>query len=383
MSTTLSTGTDSPRRILIIKPSSLGDVVHALPVLAALRAAHPGAHIAWLVGLAFAPLLEGHPMIDEVIRFDRRRYGRMLQSPRIFGEFLRFAWGLRKRRFDLVIDLQGLFRSGFLAYVTGARRRIGFASAREFAPMFYSRRVRYRDHDSHAVAKNVDVTRALGLQIETPEFPLGISDEERAAARQTLETAAQRPLNKFTAIIPGARWQTKRWLPERIAGVIDRLHDDGYPPGVLLGAPGDRAFTDEIVASTKSQPIDLVGKTSLRELAAMLALTDMVICHDSGPMHIAAALNKPIVALFGPTNPGRTGPYCDTARIVALPLDCIPCYRRQCPLRHHDCMQKLDVETVLRHVRETRPLDAARDDQSAPATAQPADPHAPAGSRPL
>ena len=117
------------KRILIIKPSSLGDVVHALPVLAALREAYPRAHIAWLVGVTFAPLLEGHPLLDEVIPFDRRRFGRMLQSPRILVEFMRFLADLRRRRFDLVVDLQGLIRSGFMAWASGAPYRIGFAAA--------------------------------------------------------------------------------------------------------------------------------------------------------------------------------------------------------------------------------------------------------------
>lgn len=362
-----------PKRILIIKPSSLGDVVHALPVLYALRAAYPGARIAWLVSRSFAPLLENHPLLDEVIIFDRRRFGRMLQSPRILLDFCRFVVGLRRRRFDLVVDLQGLVRSGFLAFASGARRRVGFASARELAWLFYSQRVRCPNRESHAVDKNLHLARAMDLPVDEPRFPLGLQDAELSAARRRLAQAASDSGERFTALIIGARWDTKRWRADRWAELIDRLAVAGCARCALLGGPDDLAFADKIRSATRVPTFNLVGQTSLRELAALLAIAELVICHDSGPMHIAAALGKPIVALFGPTNPRRTGPFCNTARIVSLPLDCAPCYRRRCPLEHHDCMQKLDVETVLAHVRELRPAggpgSGATDSPSLPPTA--------------
>jgi len=339
------------RRILIIKPSSLGDIVHALPVLAGLRAAYPHAHIAWLAGSSFADFLAGHPMLNEVIPFDRRRYGRMLQSGRIFTEFLRFVGQLRKRRFDLVIDLQGLVRSGFLAWASGARRRIGFARAREFAWAFYSHRVHCPRSDRHAVDKNLRLAEALGLDVRSAAFPLGLRDEELAAVRTLLVDSAGCPLNRFVAVVPGARWDSKRWQPECLAELIDRMRQGDLPPVVLLGAASDRTFTDGVLAHCRSPVVDLVGRTSLRQLAAVLAQAELVVCHDSGPMHIAAALGKPLVAIFGPTNPARTGPYSPSARIVALPLKCAPCYRRQCPLGHHDCMRKLGVDEVLTAVQ--------------------------------
>jgi len=338
-------------RILIVKPSSLGDIVHALPVLAALRSEHPRAHIAWLAGSALAPLLSGHPLLDEVIPFDRRRYGRMLRSPRTLADFVRFVRTLRRRRFDLVLDLQGLFRSGFITWACGAPRRVGFARARELAWLFYTQTVSCPSPDAHAVDKNLLLARAVGLDAVLPSFPLGLRSEELAAARRLLNAAAGRVLEGFTAVLPGARWESKLWPAERLADLIDRLHADGQPPCVLLGAPDDRSFSDTIVARCRTPLIDLVGRTSLRELTAALALADLVICHDSGPMHIAAALERPIVALFGPTNPARTGPYCATARIVSLPLPCAPCYERSCPLRHHNCMAQLTVDTVLQSVR--------------------------------
>jgi heptosyltransferase-1 len=340
-----------PRRVLIIKPSSLGDVVHALPVLAGLRAAYPQAHISWLVGTACAPLLEGHPLLDEVIPFDRRRFGQMLRSRAVGADFVRFVRDLWRRRFDLVLDLQGLLRSGFLAWVTGAGQRVGFAEARELAPAFYTQRVRCPTRDMHAVDKNLHLARTLGLPVDPPAFPLGLRDEELAAFRQRLAQSG-RGVTRFIAVLPGARWATKRWRADRWGQLLNGLHAGGLPAAVLLGAPDDRDYADAILASCAAPVVDLVGQTSLRELSAALALAELVLSHDSGPMHIAAALDKPIVAIFGPTNPVRTGPYCRSARVVALPLPCAPCYQRQCPLGHHNCMQQLDLETVRRNVLE-------------------------------
>ncbi len=376
----------SPRRILIIKPSSLGDLVHALPVLALLRETWPRAHIAWLVGTAFAPLLDGHPLLDEVIVFDRRRFGRLLQSRRILADFGRFVWQLRRRRFDLVIDLQGLVRSGFLAWASGAPRRVGFARARELAPLFYSRRVACPPDATHAVDKNLHLAEVLCRPVaagatdqnakrqRAPQhaalagasrsdtrcvpghgaasFPLGLRHEELAAARRLLADAAGRPLDTFMALLPGARWESKRWPGDRFAALIDRLHAEGLPPVVLAGGSDDRTLAEQIASACAAPVTNLVGRTTLRELSALLALSTLVICQDSGPMHIAAALDKPLVALFGPTSPARTGPYSWAARVVALPLDCAPCYRRQCPLGHHACLKRLEVDAVLAAVRE-------------------------------
>ncbi len=330
-----------PQRILIIKPSSLGDVVHALPVLAAARATYPRAYLAWLVGTSIAPLLARHPLLDEVIEFDRRRYGRMLQNPRILAEFVRFVRDLRRRRFDLVLDLQGLARSGFLAWATGARQRVGFRAARELAWAFYTRRVVTPAGDTHAVEKNVALARAAGLRLDRPEFPLGLRPEELDHARARITTAAGGPLPAFTAVVPGARWPSKQWPAEKFAELIDALHAAGRPPVVLLGGPDERPLAAAIVRAVHAPVVDLCGQTDVRALAAVLALAQQVICCDSGPMHIAAALGTPIVAVFGPTNPARTGPYAADAQVVSRALPCAPCYARRCPLGHHDCLRGL------------------------------------------
>ena len=354
------------RRILLIKPSSLGDIVHALPVLAALRHAYPDAHIAWLVGSSFAGLLAEHPLINEVIPFDRRRYGRMLTSPSILREFLAFVGDLRRRRFDLVVDLQGLVRSGFMAWATGAKRRIGFADAREMAWAFYSQRVAVPGNAVHAVDKNCALASEMGLQISRPEFPLPITPRARTAMQDRL-SAAGLTHGRFIAVLPGARWESKRWTAEKFAELLCRLAATDPRPCVLLGAPDERPFAEQIRAAG-ARAIDLVGSTSLAELAAALDLAEVVVSHDSGPMHVAAALGRPIVALFGPTDSRKTGPYQTSAHVLTHSVPCAPCMQRVCPLGHQNCLRGLEIEAVLRAVRELAPppQDAARSAEGLP-----------------
>src|SRR5262245_38100895 len=199
------------RRILIIKPSSLGDIIHALPVLAAIRRTWPKAHVAWLVGSSFASLLAGHPLLNEVIPFDRERFGKMWRNPAILVEFWRFVAAIRRRRFDLAIDLQGLVRSGLLSYFGGVPTRVGFSDAREGAWLFYSRRVRCPANVVHAVQKNLHLARGLGLATDPVEFPLPVSMTERREVEELLSAAAGGRMTGFTAVVVGARWESKLW----------------------------------------------------------------------------------------------------------------------------------------------------------------------------
>jgi heptosyltransferase-1 len=341
-----------PTRVLIIKPSSLGDIVHALPVLAAIRRRWPAAHVAWLIGSSFAPLLAGHPMLDEVIPFDRRHYGRMWRSPRAFLDFWRLVAELRGRRFDLVLDLQGLVRSGLMAW------------------LFYSQRVRCPAGAAHAVDRNLCLAAAAGLEERSPEFPLALRDEERRSARELLRQSGVGE-SGFVAVLPGARWESKRWTSTGFAAVIDALHADGLRC-VLLGAPDERPAAEAVARACRSAPIDLTGRTSLRDLTALLADARLVLCCDSGPMHLAAALGVPTVAVFGPTDPLRTGPYSPAADVVAHAVPCAPCLRRVCPLGHHACMAELDPGRVIDAARRlarggpSARLDSGRPDADTP-----------------
>ena len=342
-------------RILLVKPSSLGDVVHALPVLQGLRRRYPEAQIDWLIAPPFAPLVASHPALNEIVPFDRRRFGRLGRSPRVAGEFARFVTDLRARRYDLVIDLQGLFRSGFLTRASGAPVRIGFRGAREGAWMFYSHRIRIDDPNMHAVDRNLKVGGLLGFVDVAPSFGLSVSDQARAQARRLLDEQSGETTEHRVVIVPGARWDTKRWRPERFVETIDRLHESQIADVVLVGSGDEVPLCNEIADACRVKPLNLAGRTGLGELAAVIERADLVLCHDSAAMHLAVALDRPLVCLVGPTNPRRTGPYQRLEDVVRLDLDCAPCYFRrlaQCPHRHR-CMEDLTAETVIERVRRT------------------------------
>ena len=352
-------------RILLIKPSSLGDVIHALPVLRGMRRKYPRARIDWLISSSLAPLLEDHPDISELIRFDRRRFGRMATSPRIAGEFLSFLRGLRRREYDLVVDLQGLFRTGLLAAATGAPVRIGFRAAREGAWLFYTDRLAPRDSDTHAVDRNYLVAEMLGFDDSPIEFPLHLTDADRAEARHLLNQWDVAGGSNLLAVAPAARWETKVWPPERFAEAMRAIQHQDDAQVVLLGGPAESEICRRIASLCTPPPLNLAGRTNLRTLAAIIERADTTLCLDSGVMHLAVALDRPLVCLVGPTNPRRTGPYNRPLDVLRLDLDCAPCYFRrlsQCPYEHR-CMRDLPVQLVadavlarLRSARTPREL---------------------------
>ncbi|MCG3179159.1 MAG: Lipopolysaccharide heptosyltransferase 1 [Phycisphaerae bacterium] len=300
---------DPIRRILIIKPSALGDVVHGLPVLHGLRVVHPAAHIAWMIRPAFADAIRGHRELDEVILFDRRRYGQAWRSPGAMRDLVRWLWGLAERRFDLVVDLQGLFRSGFFSLVSLARRRYGPAGAREFGWLFYNHRIGSNGQARHAVERNYRFAASLGFAHVPPRFELPISDESRRAAAELLAGAGVGAGGRFAALAPGASYGSKRWPAERFAALADHLADRHGIGSVLIGAPGERTVCEAVRSAARCGPADLSGATSVAVMIALLERAAVVVSNDSGPMHIAAALGRPLVAIFGPTDPARTGPW--------------------------------------------------------------------------
>ncbi len=337
------------RRILILKPSSLGDVVHALPVLHGLRSRYPKARIDWLITSALAPLLESHDELDDLILFDRQRFARVGRSPRVTKEFFGLVRTLRARRYDLAIDLQGLFRTGFLSWASGAPVRIGFRNAREGAGIFYTHRATINDPDIHAVDRNYHVAGLLGFDDVPITFNLALTDSECARAVELFRSVGLTGEQRVVAVVPCARWETKVWPVERFAATIDELHRRGRVRCIILGSPQEVERCGRIESACQSAPINLAGRTDFRQLTAVIGLADVVLGHDSAAMHIAVALERPLVCLVGPTNPRRTGPYRRMDDVVQLKLDCAPCYlRRLSRCRYgHRCMEELGVETVV------------------------------------
>ncbi|MDB5303165.1 MAG: ADP-heptose:LPS heptosyltransferase [Phycisphaerales bacterium] len=329
-----------PQRILIIKPSAIGDIVHALPVLSLLRRRWPEAHVSWVVTTACGGLLDGHPLLDEVIPFERRRYGKGWRKPSAAAGLFQFTRSLRERQFDLVIDLQGLFRSGWLAAKTRAPVRVGPSEAREFGWMFYTHRVRTGFPEGQAVERYLNIAEALGLGRGPVEFVFPTNDEDRRFVDGLVT-----PGIRYAVFFPGANWVTKRWPPEKFAACVAPLRDRYGLQSVVAGGGGDSAIAAHIPGT-----IDLTGKTNLRQLVALLERADLVIANDTGPMHIAAALGRPLVTMYGPTSPFRTGPFGRLDSVVQLDIPCSPCYGRRCS--HISCLHKLEADPILEAVAE-------------------------------
>lgn len=324
-----------PWRILIIKPSAVGDVVHALPILNLLRTKWPTAHIAWLVTPVCSGILEGHPQLNEVILFDRKGLGAAWKSGESRSQLGAFRHRLRDGNFDLVIDLQGLFRSGWMAWQTRAPVRVGFANARELAPLFYTHRVRVGSPEQHAIERYLTIAEQLGCGRGPVKFVFPTDDADRAHVREMTNN-----IGKYAVVLPGTNWKTKRWPVESFAALVQPLRERFSLSTIIAGGPGDRELAAKIPGG-----LDLTGKTSLRQLVALLEAADLVIANDSGPMHIAAALGRPLVTMFGPTNPVRTGPYGRGDSVIRVGVPCSPCYSRHCS--HISCMTWLYPEHVL------------------------------------
>jgi len=326
----------SPRRVLIIKPSAIGDIVHALPVLPRLKKRWPDAKISWMVNAAFSDLVRNHPLVDEVILFERKRYARGWYNPAVFAEMLTFTRDLQRREFDIAIDLQGLFRSAWITLASGAKLRVGFSNAREGAPLFYNQLVDCSWENDHAVERYLKIATALGCDPADPvEFVLAVDEVDREYVRGLI------PQNlRYAVLCPGANWETKRWPAEHFAELAQQLEQKHGLKSVVAGSAADAKLAEQIGAA-----FNLAGKTNLRQIVALMERAELVVANDTGPMHIAAALGRPLVSPYGPTNAIRTGPYGRMDSVIALPLPCEPCYSRSCT--HRSCLTWLKTDPVL------------------------------------
>ncbi len=331
-----------PRRILIIKPSSLGDVITAIPVLRGLRRTFPTAHIAWLVNPPLAGILAGEKDLDEVVLFDRRRFGRLARSPAVAAGFVRFCRRLRRRQFDWAIDLQGLFRSGFLARATGARLRAGFANARELAWIFYTHAV--PTPAVHTVDRNIALARHLGADARGEDLKLTVTDEARGFVKSFL---AENDIGqgRYLVVAPGTRWRNKLYPARNWRRALAELASDAAL--VLVGAGEERRLCEELA---RPGAINLAGRTTPGQLVALIASAAALVCCDSAANLIAPAVGTHFVTLTGPTRPERTGPYGPLGVALAADVACIGCLKRRC--RHATCMQLIDPARVVAAVRE-------------------------------
>jgi lipopolysaccharide heptosyltransferase I len=299
-----------PQRILIIRPSALGDVCRTVPVLASLRRAYPEAQIDWLVQDTFAAAVEQHAGLTGVVRFPRAQLGRDLSRGRP-GSLLRFLSMLRKPRYDLVIDCQGLARSGFFARATRARRRVGYANARELGWVFLNIRRRV-DPGMHAVDRMLDLLRAIGVE-PVANMRLYTAWNDRAAVEKDPALSGG-----YAVLAPTSRWPGKRWATDRFAAVAQALLSRGVAHVVTVGSNSERDQCGPLLdlAARDNRVVDRVGSTSVGQLMALIESSRLVIANDSAALHMAVGFDRPAVALFGPTRIDLVGPYRRDADVI-------------------------------------------------------------------
>ncbi len=319
-------------KLLVVKLSSMGDVLHALPTVAAIRH-QTGAEIHWAVHPAFAGLVRMYRCVDHIVEIPR--HGDIADHRRTLRH-------LRENAYDVALDLQGLFKSALVTRLARASRRIGPPFHRELSRLFYNDAPQLVRPRRHAVEECLDVLPLLGLsRPETPEFPI------KTPALELPETDAFR-----VAIAPLSRWETKNWPLERFAETARRLHAERRAELHVLGGAGDRDTAEELRRLAGVPMRNHCGEFDIPHSCALLARMNCLLTNDSGPMHLAAAMGTPCVAVFGPTLPTRTGPY-GTIHTVLRSGECAPCRKRTCRLGDMRCMAAITpdqaVEAVLRY----------------------------------
>ena len=322
------------KRILVIKLSSLGDLAHALPAVRALKE-RTGATIDWVVQPEYQSLLACCPDVDRTIAFPRRNFAR---------GFLPFLWALRREKYDAVVDLQGLMKSALAARLARGRRRVGPAWAREGAPRFYDAQpAKTSGPRRHAVDELMDVVNLVAPGDPAPPAPhLAFPEAE-----------SDGDSGPHVAFAPFSRWDTKDWPTGKFAELGKRLVAEMGCRIRIVGGRDNEAAGETLARQIGEGARNLCGKTDLPGLCSLLKGMDLLVTVDSGPMHWADAMGVPLVAVFGATDPVRTGPYRQLDHVVAKDgLDCRPCHSRTCARGDLACLRTLDVEAVFQKALE-------------------------------
>lgn len=337
--------------ILIVKLSAIGDVIHTLPALNAIRKAYPEARITWLVEEAAHGLVEGHPALDRVLVSKRKRWLKELSSPsrlNAIKDIYKFIKELRDTRYDLILDFQALLKSGILIALARGKRKIGFGKGlehMEYSYLLLNERVPAVSMEYHALSRGLMLLDAVGIPTTEVEYKLPVSDRDRQKLDDLLQRHGVVNPGRFVVINPAAKWESKLWSNRKFAQLADRIIAQYDAEVVFTGSFEDRRTIHQIKADMGAPAVNLAGETTLKMLAALYAKAHVVVSTDTGPMHLAVAAGTPVVALFGPTAPWRTGPYGSGHQVVTAGKACGPCFKRHC--QTCDCMAQISVDQVF------------------------------------
>jgi heptosyltransferase I len=337
-----------PEAVLILRLSALGDILHTLPAVAALRKAWPGTRIGWVVEKRAAMLLAGNPLVDHLHIIDTRAARRTGTLWPTLQGILRQVRDVRRIGYELALDFQGLFKSAVLARLSGAGRQAGFSGAarrERLSSFLLSETIQPASSNLHVIQLNNELVRHCGVPISEPwEFPLPETTQE---ALRVGESLRQLGLSEFAILNPGGGWITKTWKAWKYAELSKRLQDELGLPSLFTWGPGE----EELISQIRNH---LAGRrtlgfpTTFLELIPLIRRSRLFVGGDTGPMQLAAALGTPIVAIFGPTTPSRNGPFFPADITVHHPLHCSNCYYRTCPYKN-ECME-ISVDEVFQAV---------------------------------
>lgn len=345
------------KKILFIRLSSLGDLILTLPTLKAIKERYPSARVTWLVQEALKDVLTGNPYLDEIIPIDLISVTDKYATTRTWvqgaSRFLRnlakARQAFRSRRFDVVLEFQGLFKSGIFALLNPGARRYGFRNARELSHLFLSHPIFVRDKSRHAVDNYLQFAGYFGCRTDEVAFPIYIPPPDDRYIEQVLYEQGIKPDDLIVFVSATARWQSKFWEAGAFAHLCDELVRRYRAKVIFSGLPTEAGYLEGIKGMMREKALVLAGKTNIKQFFALLRRSRLYVGVDSGSMHAAVAMGIPVVALFGPSNPRWIGPYGQPQGIVKLDLPCAPCNKRRCP--HHRCMLGITPDMVLERVK--------------------------------
>ncbi len=341
-------------RILVIKLGSLGDVVHTLPAVAALKKWRPQTQIDWLVERKCSILLKGNASIHEVIEVDTQSWRRSPLSFKVLSQIRSSLARLRANRYDLALDFQGLWKSAVFGYFSGAKQLLGFEKQALREPgcrILYDGRISPGRQAAHVIEICNELVRSLGVETNGLHFDLTTSEEDNEYVSSQL---ASHQVADFVILNPGGGWVTKNWAPDNYAALHLRLRQTTTMQTILTWGPGEEDLIEQIFEVCRADP-PITFPTTIPQFIALVRRAKLFVGGDTGPMHLAAACGIPIVGIFGPTSPLRNGPFSHEDVVVSHKVPCGPCYKRNCEVHTNECMRLVTVDEV--HSAVLRRLD--------------------------
>ncbi len=341
--------TSNPK-ILIVQPSRMGDIIFALPAVTQIKKKYPNVHISWIADERCADIIKDNPLIDNLIVFDRTH---------ITLSYLKQMYKkLRAEKFDLSIDFHGLFKSAFIVKMAGAKFKLASSSTngmREFSWLF-SKEIKPESINTHCIERHLAVAKYLGcnVDINNLDYNLQVDDKYILEVKEILQKENVDLNKKIVLIHPGGGWISRRWQSEKFAQIIDLINKN-YDINVILiggkeGGASEKGLDEEIISLSKTKKIkNLTGKLTLKQLMAIFTIANLFLANEAGPMHIATALKVPAVAILGPTDAKRTGPFKGNTTIIQKKVSCQPCRNRNCS--KVDCMKLISVQEVFEEVK--------------------------------